>query len=88
MSGFWRGDNAARAAELQEMALMRVERISRKRWDLLLVTLEDPSNKRSAIIIRREGYPKFVHRFEKAKQAQKFVYNFYNDLIYNSECHY
>lgn len=80
---WWPGNRKVRAAELQEMARMRCERTSRSRWDLLQVTLENPDDPRSNFVIEREGHPKSRRTFTKSKDAQKYVYKFYENLSFN-----
>lgn len=80
---WWQGNNQFRAAELSEMARMKCERITRSRWDLLTVSLENPDDKRSAFVVTREGYPNYRRVFVKSKDVQKHIYHFYENLSFN-----
>lgn len=80
---WWPGNNKVRAAELEQMARMRCERTSRSRWDLLHVALENPDDRHSRFVITREGHPTYRRIFDKSKEAQKHIYQFYENLSFN-----
>jgi hypothetical protein len=80
---WWPGNNKVRAAELQEMARMRCERLTRSRWDLLKIELETPDDLHSRFVVTREGHPIERYVFSKSKDVQKYIHRFYVNLLYN-----